>query len=159
MKKLTVSFLIAVCMWLFAADAFAQDAQKSMIDNGRQEFLTRRCWFCHDAEVDKVALQKELEEIAEVEGEELKGHFQKDKVKVGPDLSGVGTKYSKEWLEDFLQNPKEHFKNLNKEQKRAVQRMCRVCFTRSGKGLEEMVAYLMSLSLDKAGKENGNCDN
>ncbi|HSE83095.1 MAG TPA: c-type cytochrome [Thermodesulfobacteriota bacterium] len=160
MKKLAVFSLIAVCIWLFATDAFTQDAQKAMIDNGRQEFLTRRCWFCHDVEVDKAALQKNLEQMAEEEGDELKGVFQKDKEKIGGDLSGVGAKYSKESLKDLLQNPKKHFKNLNKEQKRAVQRMCRVCYTRSDKGLEEIIAYLMSL--DKADeadeKENGSSE-
>lgn len=157
MEKLTVPFLIAVCMWLFAADAFAQDAQKSMIDKGREEFLTRRCWFCHDAEVDKAALQKRMEEMAEEEGEELKSPFQKDKKKVGGDLSGVGARHNKEWLKNFLQNPKKHFTNLNKEQKRAIQRMCRVCYTRSDKGLEEVIAYLMSL--DMVEEENKKGDN
>jgi cbb3-type cytochrome oxidase cytochrome c subunit len=99
--------------------AFGARIASAADDPGVKVFVEKRCYTCHTVaaspEVDKAKaafLKESGAEPDEGGGGETKGG----------DLSGVGKRHDAAWLQEFLKNPKPHFKDDAECQKEAKQK-------------------------------------
>jgi cytochrome c len=111
-------------------------------DPGVKVFVAKRCYTCHtvsarpEVEKQKAAFIKESGADASEEGE--------DKDTKGGDLSDVGKKHDTAWFDEFLKNPKPHFKDEADCQREAKQKD-RKKFKGSPEDFTALTTFLASL--------------
>ena len=98
---------------LVAAVASAAD------DPGIKVFVEKRCYTCHSVSANPAVEKAKVAFIKDSGAEPEEGGEGETK---GGDLSDVGKKHDAAWLQEFLKNPKPHFKDDADCQKEAKQK-------------------------------------
>jgi cbb3-type cytochrome oxidase cytochrome c subunit len=130
--------------------SWGQDAK--LIDSGRKIFIEKRCYTCHTINAEAKLIEKEKEEFAKAKGVEVKpkeeGEEEEEDQKTGGDLSDVGKLRDTKWIQEFVQNPKDYFKDDPACAKKAKKKY-RKRFKGTNEELSAVVAYLSSLKHEK----------
>jgi len=129
------------------------NVQSSAAD-GPTVFVEGRCYTCHTIKAQSEEIEAAKVAFAESKGVELK-EDDKEESK-GGDLSNVGNESDKQWLSDFLKNPKDFFKDDAKCKKMAKKKY-RKRFKGSDEQFDVLVTYLTTLKygdMQEAGFES-----
>jgi cbb3-type cytochrome oxidase cytochrome c subunit len=117
-------------------------------DAGLKVFVEKRCYTCHTIDAQADALEKEKQAFFASKGvEAAKGEEEEEKEKRGGDLSDVGKKRNAEWLNAFLENPKDYFKD-DPECQREAKKKQRKRFRGTPEEFKALVTYLTSLKFE-----------
>ena len=124
----------------------------NQVDAGRKIFIEKRCYTCHTVNAEANLIEKEKEEFAKAKGVEVIPKEEdeeegEEKEKAGGDLSDVGKVRDAEWIQKFVQNPKDYFKDDPECAKKAKKKY-RKRFKGTDQELTSLVAYLSSLKYD-----------
>lgn len=127
-------------------------------DQGRKTFIESRCYTCHTIKAEAAQIEKEKEAFAKAKGVELKDEDSKegDDEKKGGDLSDVGKNRDSKWLTEFVQKPKDYFKDES-DCRKIAKKKYRKRFKGSEKELNALVTYLTSLKYEKQGEVSESC--
>lgn len=146
---------------LIASGAFAQDTKSA--EKGRKIFIEKRCYTCHTIQAEADLIEKEKEAFARSRGLELKDEDNDDgengdekDSKKGGDLSDVGKEREVKWIKDFIQNPRDYFKD-SPECRRLGKKKHRKRFKGSGEELEALVGYISALKHPAQEKKEDTC--
>ena len=134
-------YVLAILSMVSAA-TYAQDtdAQKQ----GQAIFIEKRCYTCHTIKAQAAEIEAAKAAFAAAKGVELKEKDNdKDKSK-GGDLSNIGSERDKEWITEYVKNPKKYFKSESKCKKLAKKKY-RKRFKGSDEEYEVLIAYLTTL--------------
>ncbi len=142
--------LILSVFVISASLSWAQD--KSQVDAGRKIFIEKRCYTCHTVNAEAKLIEKEKEEFAKAKGVEVKPKEEdedgEEDQKTGGDLSGVGKMRNAEWIQKFVQNPKDYFQDSPECAKKAKKKY-RKRFKGTEQELTSLVTYLSSLKYEE----------
>lgn len=127
-------------------------------DQGRKIFVESRCYTCHTIKAEATQIEKEKEAFAKAKGVELKDedNNEGDDEKKGGDLSDVGKNRDSEWLTEFVQKPKDYFKD-DSRCKKIAKKKHRKRFKGAEEDLNTLVSYLSSLKYKKQGELPESC--
>ena len=149
------SILILSAFVFLAGISRAQDTNQ--VDAGRKLFIEKRCYTCHRVNAEAKLIEKEKEEFARAKGVEVKpkeeGEEEEEDQKTGGDLSHVGKLRDTKWIQEFVQNPKDYFKDDSECAKKAKKKY-RKRFKGTSEELSAVVAYLSSLKYEKEQEKN-----
>ncbi|HXG30840.1 MAG TPA: c-type cytochrome [Thermodesulfobacteriota bacterium] len=123
----------------------------NQVEVGRKVFIEKRCYTCHTVNAEAKVIEKEKEEFAKAKGVEVKPKEEEEEEedqKVGGDLSNVGKVRESKWIQEFVQNPKDYFKEDPECAKKAKKKY-RKRFKGTEEELSALVAYLSSLKYEK----------
>jgi len=118
------------------------NTQASAAD-GPTIFVESRCYTCHTIKAQSAEIEAAKVAFAESKGVELKEDEDKEEAK-GGDLSNVGNLRDKQWITDFLKDPKPFFKDSASCKKEAKKKY-RKRFKGSDEQFEVLVTYISSL--------------
>jgi len=130
------------------------NTQSSAAD-GPTIFVESRCYTCHTIKAQSAEIEAAKVAFAESKGVELKEDEDKEEAK-GGDLSNVGNLRDKQWITDFLKDPKPFFKDSASCKKEAKKKY-RKRFKGSEEQFEVLVTYISSLKygdMQEAGFES-----
>jgi len=117
------------------------NAQSSAAD-GPTIFVESRCYTCHTIKGQADEIEAAKIAFAESKGVEIKESDKEDAK--GGDLSNVGNLRDKQWITDFLKDPKPFFKDSASCKKQAKKKY-RKRFKGSDADFEVLVTYMSSL--------------
>jgi hypothetical protein len=80
-------------------------------DPGVKVFIEKRCYTCHTVSARAAEVEKQKAAFIKQMGAEPDEEGEGEKESRGGDLADVGKKRDAAWLQDFLKNPKPHFKD------------------------------------------------
>lgn len=146
---LMLSFLILAVIMLWSGESRADET-------GLKVFVEKRCYTCHTINAEADALEKEKAAFAAAKGVESKDKDEKEDEKKGGDLSDIGSKREKEWLQDFLKNPKDYFLKERKC-KREAKKKYRKRFKGTDEEYETLINYLAGLKHESQGEGGDSC--
>ena len=110
--------------------------------DGPTVFVEGRCYTCHTIKAQSAEIEAAKVAFAESKGVELKEDEKEDAK--GGDLSDVGNLRDKQWITDFLKDPKPFFKDSAACKKEAKKKY-RKRFKGSDEDFEVLVTYMSSL--------------
>ena len=141
---------------IYSGLSFAEDTKIN--DQGRKTFIESRCYTCHTIKAEAAQIEKEKEAFAKAKGVELKDEDSKegDDEKKGGDLSDVGKNRDSKWLTEFVQKPKDYFKDES-DCRKIAKKKYRKRFKGSEEELYTLVTYLTSLKYEKQGEVSESC--
>lgn len=123
-------------------------------DQGLKVFVEKRCYSCHSIDAESAKLEAEKAAFAKAKGVEVKDEDdEEDGDKKGGDLSGVGKERDSKWLTEFVQKPKDYFKD-NSDCKKIAKKKYRKRFKGTDEELASLVTYLSSLKHEAKAKED-----
>ena len=129
-------------LFVISASSYAQDADVQK--QGQALFIEKRCYTCHTIKAQAAEIEAAKAAFAESKGVELKEKDDdKDKSK-GGDLSNVGSERDKQWITDFVKNPKKFF-NSESKCKKLAKKKYRKRFKGSDQDFEVLVTYITTL--------------
>jgi cbb3-type cytochrome oxidase cytochrome c subunit len=114
----------------------------SLAADGPTVFVEGRCYTCHTIKAQSEEIEAAKVAFAESKGVELKESDKEDSK--GGDLSNVGSLRDKQWIADFLKDPKPFFKDSAACKKEAKKKY-RKRFKGSDEEFEVLVTYIASL--------------
>ncbi len=126
----------------------------SLAADGPTVFVEGRCYSCHTIKAQSEEIEAAKVAFAESKGVEIKKD-EKEEAK-GGDLSNVGNQRDKQWITDFLKDPKPFFKDSAACKKEAKKKY-RKRFKGSDEEFEILVTYISSLKygdMQEAGFES-----
>lgn len=126
----------------------------SLAADGPTVFVEGRCYTCHTIKAQSEEIEAAKVAFAESKGVEIKKD-EKEEAK-GGDLSNVGNQRDKQWITDFLKDPKPFFKDSAACKKEAKKKY-RKRFKGSDEEFEILVTYISSLKygdMQEAGFES-----
>lgn len=141
---------------LVVASLIVANVQDSKAEDGPTVFVEGRCYTCHTIKAQSTEIEAAKVAFAESKGVELKEEDEDKEESKGGDLSNVGNERDKQWLSDFLKDPKEFFKDDAKCKKLAKKKY-RKRFKGSDEQFEVLVTYLTTLkygNMQEAGFES-----
>ena len=109
----SVAAVVVGALVLVGTSAFAAD------DPGIKVFVEKRCYTCHTVSANP-AVDKAKQAFLKESGADADDAGDSDTK--GGDLSDIGKKHDAAWLDEFLKNPKPHFKDDADCQKEAKQK-------------------------------------
>ena len=155
MGQIFKTFYILAFLILFAGSTYAQSDEVK--EQGRKTFIESRCYTCHTIKAEAAQIEKEKEAFAKAKGVELKDDDKEgDDEKKGGDLSDVGNERDSKWLTEFVQKPKDYFKDES-DCRKIAKKKYRKRFKGSEEELNALVTYLASLKYEKQGKVSESC--
>jgi hypothetical protein len=169
MEKTNIMGSLFKVFFLFISLVFMKEAVlaqgKETANEGRKIFIEKRCYTCHTIKTEADLIEKEKEAFAKSKGVELKDDDQdegneegkdEDDSKKGGDLSHVGKEREAKWIRDFVQQPKDYFKDTS-DCKRLGKKKERKRFKGTDKELELLVGYLSGLKYAQQGEKKKSC--
>lgn len=126
---------------LLVSSLMIANAQSSAAD-GPTVFVEGRCYTCHTIKAQSEEIEAAKVAFAESKGVEIK-ESEKEDAK-GGDLSNVGNQRDKQWITDFLKDPKPFFEDSAACKKEAKKKY-RKRFKGSDEDFEVLVTYIASL--------------
>ncbi|HEX9756576.1 MAG TPA: c-type cytochrome [Nitrospiria bacterium] len=163
MEQVFKVFFLFIALVFVGSMALAQE--KKSAEEGRKIFVEKRCYTCHTVKAEGELIEKEKEAFAKSKGVELKGEDEDDgdgededkkDSKIGGDLSHVGKEREGKWIRDFIQKPKDQFKDSS-DCKRKAKKKDRKRFKGTEKELEVLVGYISGLKYPQQEKKPETC--
>jgi cbb3-type cytochrome oxidase cytochrome c subunit len=163
MGQVLSAFFVLAFLFFGGGWALAQDMKK--MGEGRRVFIEKRCYSCHTIKAEADLIEKEKEAFAKTKGLEIESvektqgeeeeEGEEDK-KIGGDLSHVGQVREARWIEDFINNPKDYFKETP-DCKRKSKKMQRRRFKGTDQELAALVSYISGLKYQQEEKMPQSC--
>jgi cbb3-type cytochrome oxidase cytochrome c subunit len=155
-------FFLLIGLALLPGPAGAQEAER--VKEARRLFVEKRCYTCHTIKAESDAIEKEKEAFAKSRGVEAKDEEEEgdeegedtDDKKKGGDLSHVGREKDAKWIREFVQKPKDYFKDTP-ECQRLGKKKQRKRFKGTDKELEILAEYLSRLKYAEQGEKKQSC--
>lgn len=117
-------------------------------DAGLKVFIEKRCYTCHTVSARSADVEKQKADFIKASGAGEAGEEgEDDKESRGGDLSDVGKKRDKAWLDTFLKNPKPQFKD-DADCQREAKKKDRKKFKGTPEEFDKLTTFLLSLKQD-----------
>jgi len=116
----------------------------SAADEGLGVFIEKRCYTCHTVNARAAEVDKQKAAFLKESGAEAGEDEEEDKESKGGDLSDVGKKRDKAWLDSFLKSPKGQFKD-DAECQREAKKKDRKKFKGTPEDFDKLAAFLLGL--------------
>ncbi len=141
-------------IFVISGAAYAQDADVQT--QGQEIFIEKRCYTCHTIKAQSAEIEAAKEAFAKAKGVEVKEKDEEKEESKGGDLSDIGNQRDKQWITDFLKDPRDYFKD-DSACKKAAKKKYRKKFKGSDEQFEILVTYLTTLKsgdMQEAGFES-----
>ena len=143
MRNIWIYALLLTIFIVYPVFVHSEDSNEK--EAGRKIFVENRCYTCHTINSESKEIDAAKEEFAKSKGVELKEDDEDgDDEKKGGDLSDVGNERDAKWLSDFVQDPKDYFKDAA-DCKKLAKKKYRKRFKGSEEELTTLVSYLATL--------------
>ncbi len=153
--------LLSLTALFFATGVSAQGQE--ITDKGRKIFIEKRCYTCHTVKAEEDLIEAEKKAFAKARGLDLEASEKSNDEdedgkddKKGGDLSHVGKERETAWIRDFIQKPKNEFKD-SPDCKRKAKKKDRKRFKGTEKELETLVNYISGLKYPEQEKKSESC--